>query len=189
MAYTRNPNSIRGGVGISQSPTNDATDNPSGALTLTLNADIATTSTPGIVIIGDNIQITPTGIISVAAPGVGFTGSQGNSGAVGFTGSQGAPGSGEICSAKTVSNDYTVLVSDYYIGVKSTHSTTITLPSDPTDCLTFLIKAQMGPPMGLKKIKVVAQGSATIDGLTEYIMTIPYESVTVISNGGNWWIV
>lgn len=119
----------------------------------------------------------------------GQTGSSGSTGIQGATGITGATGPGFECATKTVSDDYTIVVTDYYIGVDADEAVTITLPKKPEDCLEYIIKAQMGPPLGNRKVTIVPQGTATIDGVIEYEMTIPYESVTVISNDGNWWII
>jgi hypothetical protein len=131
----------------------------------------------------------------------GATGSTGPIGATGVTGATGLTGATGACNCNriTVDSDYKIKSSDYYIGVNSDGPTTITLPSiaehddDDDDehntCAEYIVKAEMGPPLGNRKITVVAQGSATIDGASGYVITIPYESVTVIANGGNWWII
>ena len=133
---------------------------------------------------------------------VGSTGVQGDIGNTGATGLTGATGVGK-CKRITVDDDYQIIDTDYYIGVNSRNSTTITLPNlsehdddddDDDDehdntCSEYIIKAEMSAPMGNRKITVVPRGSATIDGASGYVIVIPYESVTVISNNGNWWII
>jgi hypothetical protein len=64
MAYTRPPNSVIAGVGLAQTPASDSFS-PSGATPVTLNANIATTDSPGIVQVGGNINVTPGGVISI----------------------------------------------------------------------------------------------------------------------------
>lgn len=64
MAYTRPPNSIVAGVGLAQTPASDSLS-PSGISPVTLNANIATTSSLGIVQVGGNINVTPGGVISI----------------------------------------------------------------------------------------------------------------------------
>jgi hypothetical protein len=133
---------------------------------------------------------------------IGNTGATGLTGATGATGLTGATGVGK-CKRITVDDDYQIIDTDYYIGVNSRNSTTITLPNlsehdddddDDDDehdntCSEYIIKAEMSAPMGNRKITVVPRGSATIDGASGYVIVIPYESVTVISNNGNWWII
>ena len=220
MAYTRNPNSVFAGRGMIQTPPANLLD-PAGALPVTLDIDIATTSTLGIVQIGDNISITPEGVISVASPGSGPTGPAGPQGPSGVTGATGATGPSGVtgptgpsgvtgragpqgptgpsgpkgesehsnCNTKTVTADYAITNNDYYIGVTASGPTTMTLPKNPDDCIELTIKAQMGAPMGTRKITVAAQSPNTINGDATYVMSVPYESVTLISNGGNWWII
>jgi hypothetical protein len=130
---------------------------------------------------------------------IGATGPQGPIGAIGATGSPGEPGpigatgaSGNCscrCSARVVSQDYSATMDDYYIGVNSTGPTTITLPADCTDCQQIIVKAEMGPPLGNRKITIVVANSGLIDGGTSYVMEVPYESVSMLCRGGEWHIV
>jgi hypothetical protein len=95
MAYIRPPNSVLAGDGLYQDPIASA-EIPSGVLPVTFNLSTATTSTIGGVIIGNNINVTPDGVISVADAGSGYTGSvgaQGPQGINGYYGSTGAQGS------------------------------------------------------------------------------------------------
>lgn len=47
----------------------------------------------------------------------------------------------------------------------------------------------MGPPIGNRKVTVNTADGALIDGESEYIMQSPYESITVILQGGEWHLV
>jgi hypothetical protein len=47
----------------------------------------------------------------------------------------------------------------------------------------------MGPPLGNRKVTIVAGNGSTIDGSAEYVMEVPYESVTLLCRDGNWNIV
>jgi hypothetical protein len=47
----------------------------------------------------------------------------------------------------------------------------------------------MEAPLGNRKITIVPQGSNTIDGATSHVLTIPYESVNLISQGNNWHVI
>jgi hypothetical protein len=78
---------------------------------------------------------------------------------------------------------------DYYIGVNSSGPVTITLPIDCTDCHQIIVKAEMGPPLGNRKVTIAAGNGSTIDGSPDYVMEVPYESVTLFCRGGNWNIV
>ena len=95
MAYIRPPNSVLAGDGLYQDPI-ASTEIPAGVLPVMFNLSTATTSTIGGVVIGNNINVTTDGVISVADAGSGYTGSvgsQGPQGSQGFTGSFGFSGS------------------------------------------------------------------------------------------------
>lgn len=165
MAYTRGPQTTLAGIGLKQNPLNSIS-NPPGIVPVTLDAEIATTTSAGMVIVGNNINVEPDGTISVTFP---------------------PPG--QPCSAILVTTDYTVQSTDYYIGVTSTGPTNIFLPENPQDCIQLIIKADMSPPLGNRKVTIVAQGTSTIDGATTHVLTVPYESVNLISQGNNWHVI
>jgi hypothetical protein len=138
----------------------------------------------------------------------GYTGSQGEQGPIGYTGSagesgeQGPPGepgpigytgsAGECnceCQAILVSQDYTATLDDYYIGVNSTGPVTITLPTSNGDCGEIIIKAEMGPPLGNRKITIITSDGSFIDGEDDYVIEVPYQSVNLLQRGGDWWII
>jgi hypothetical protein len=78
---------------------------------------------------------------------------------------------------------------DYYVGVDSTGPTTITLPANCSSCQQIVVKAEMGPPLGNRKITVTTSDGSTIDGNTQYIIEVPYQSVKLLCRGGNWHII
>lgn len=126
----------------------------------------------------------------------GRNGSKGSTGPTGPTGSTGPTGpTGECdcnCNATLVTQDYTVTENDYYVGVNSDSPVTVTLPCDCTDCHEVVIKAEMGPPLGNRKITIVSTDGDNvcfIDDELEYIIEVPYQSVRLICRGGNWWII
>jgi hypothetical protein len=89
----------------------------------------------------------------------------------------------------TVDSSYQATANDFYIGVNSEEPTTITLPPDCDNCQIIVIKAEMGPPLGNRKVTVTTSDGSLIDGSDDYILTTPYESVTVICNGGDWYVI
>jgi hypothetical protein len=88
-----------------------------------------------------------------------------------------------------VTEDYSATCDDYYIGVKSEGPITITLPEECSDCCELIIKAEMGPPLGNRKITVQATGASYIDGTDKYVMEVPYQSVNIICRDGDWNII
>jgi hypothetical protein len=127
----------------------------------------------------------------------GPSGEAGEPGPPGPPGPEGPPGPPGECSCECkrilVSEDYTAQVDDYYIGVNSTGPTTITLPADCDDSCEIIVKAEMGPPVGNRKITIVppdnGEPAILIDGRLNYIIEVPYQSVNLICRGGNWWII
>lgn len=123
----------------------------------------------------------------------GQDGSPGEPGPQGEPGPVGPPGPpGECtceCTSILVSQDYTATLDDYYIGVNSTGPVTITLPADCADCHEIIVKAEMGPPLGNRKITITTSDGSTIDGDDKYVIEVPYQSVNILCRGGNWWIV
>lgn len=113
----------------------------------------------------------------------GTTGSQGEPGAIGPVGPQGPQGPSGSVSRNTivVEADYTATLTDYYIGVDSKNPVTITLPETAPDGTEYIIKLQMGAPIGNRKVTV--KSSAAIDNLNNIILTNPYEALQVLYQG------
>ena len=120
----------------------------------------------------------------------GSPGTPGTTGSTGVTGPSGPPGNCSCqCKATLVSQDYTATLDDYYIGVNSTGPTTITLPNNSSDCQQIVVKAEMGPPLGNRKVTITTSDGSKIDGDSSYVMSVPYESVQILYRGGNWHII
>ena len=124
----------------------------------------------------------------------GPPGPQGPQGEVGPPGPPGSNSYGLLsaccdCSKSTViSQDYIANTTDSYIGVDNETPITITLPKNSSNCHTIVIKLQLKPPVGNRKVTVLP-GTGLIDGSSTFVMENPYESVTVVFINGNWWIV
>lgn len=132
------------------------------------------------------------GIQGLGGPS-GETGSQGLQGLDGPVGPIGPPGECSCqCQTILVSENYSADSSDYYIGVNSDGPTIIELPCNIRDCLEIIVKAEMGPPLGNRKITIIPCQDSTackIDGEDSYVIEVPYQSVNLIYRGGNWWII
>lgn len=167
-----------------------------------------------IVNIGSNGQAGPTGPAGEPGPtgptgpqgepggltgGTGPTGPAGDlggTGPAGPTGPTGDPGptgpTGNCscrCSTILISEDYQATCDDYYIGVNSEDPVTVTLPPNCEDCCEIIVKAEMGPPLGNRKVTITASGNSDIDGDTSYVIEVPYQSLHVICRGGTWHII
>lgn len=102
MAYNRQPNVVLAGTALKQNPP-ASTVTPPGIVPVTLDAEIATTTSLGVVQVGSGLAITPAGVLS----------------AIG--------GSSSLINVKLTSTNYTATASDYYIGATN-KNITITFP-------------------------------------------------------------
>jgi hypothetical protein len=133
----------------------------------------------------------PAGATGATGP-MGLLGPIGPPGLPGATGATGATGpSGDCCqcNAILVSANYQATSDDYYIGVNSEFPVTVTLPLDCENCQEIIVKAEMGPPLGNRKVTVAAGDGSTIDGEPTYVIEVPYQSVHLICRGGEWHII
>lgn len=146
-------------------------------------------------------QDNDTAFVAISSPGTpgpkGDTGPQGEQGIpgpqgeTGPQGEQGPPGpSSEDLTVDTilVNADYTVTDFDCYIGVKSSSPTKIILPKSE-DGKVIIVKAEMGPPLGNRKITITARGLDLIDGQETLSLQNPYEAVTLIYRDNAWHII
>ena len=108
----------------------------------------------------------------------GQQGIQGQTGATGPTGPTGPSGQQGLVNTVIISEDYTAKLTDYYIGVNSTGPVTVTLPDDAPKGTQYIIKLQMGAPIGTRKVTV--KSGTSIDNVGVIILTNPYESLQVL---------
>lgn len=125
----------------------------------------------------------------------GPQGEQGIPGIPGAKGEQGPPGppgpSTECinCSSEIlISKDYSVKTLDYYIGVDSQKPVSVILPSTAEEGKIFIVKLEMGAPIGTRKVTLKGNGNL-IDGHTSVVLENAYESITVIFRGSNWHVI
>jgi hypothetical protein len=102
MAYNRQPNVVFAGIALKQNPP-ASTITPPGIVPVTLDAQIATTTSLGVIQVGDGLAITPAGVLSATG------------------------GGSSLINVKLTSVNYTAIASDYYIGATN-KNITITLP-------------------------------------------------------------
>ena len=172
------------GVGVK----NAWVGNPDGDLYISL--------TDGKVIIAGNV-VGPQGEQGEQgeAGNQGEKGEQGVQGEQGPAGPEGPPGpQGESgCSGRNpttlVGSTYQATNADFYIGVDSNEPTTIYLPESPLDGKIIIVKAEMAPPLGNRKITIKGSNGALIDGYSEYVIHTSNESVTVIYRVHGWYII
>lgn len=92
----------------------------------------------------------------------------------------------DLVNVVGVNNNYTASLTDEYIGVYSAAAVTITLPTG-VNGRVYTIKDEYGQGSG--KITIQPQTGQLIDGKTNYIISVPNQSVGVVFRSTGWWIV
>lgn len=123
MAYNRQPQTVLAGGALKQNPAPSVIQ-PPGVVPVTLDVDIATTTSIGVVQVGSGLSITPAGVLS----------------AVG--------GSSSLLNVKLTNTDYTATADDYYIGATK-KEIDITLPLGITGKV-YIIKNQVSGNIKVK---------------------------------------
>lgn len=123
MSYNRQPQTVLAGMALKQNPPPNVIQ-PAGIIPVTLDADIATTGSPGVVQVGSGLSITPSGILSATG------------------------GSSSLLNVKLTSTDYTAIATDYYIGATK-KDIEITLPLGVTGKV-YIVKNQVSGNIKVK---------------------------------------
>lgn len=91
-------------------------------------------------------------------------------------------------SVSTKSSNYTITTSDTVILADATSgSINITLPTaSGASSYRFFVKKI---DTSTNTVTILRQGSDTIDGGTSALIQVAYVSVTVVSNGSNWYVI
>lgn len=102
----------------------------------------------------------------------------------------GPPGPPGSCDCETVvtDKDYTVKLSDCYVGVNSTKPVNIILPGSPQQGKSYTIKLEMTPPIGNRKVTLKGNGKL-VDGQSSVVLENAYESITVLFRTTGWSII
>ena len=131
-----------------------------GSLELTLDTDIATTTSVGVVQVGSGLSITSAGILSAL--------------------------SNQVLATKKVNDDYEILATDCYIGVTSKGPVTLTLPPAPVEGKWIIIKLEMPAPIGTKKATITTSDGSLIDGVNNKTMQQAHESIQLLYRDLAW---
>jgi len=159
MAYNRQPQTVLAGVALKQNPAPNVVQ-PPGIIPVTLDADIATTTSIGVVQVGAGLAITPAGVLSATGGG-----------------------NDDCCqvNVKLVSNNYIADSDDCYIGATE-KSITITLPKGKSGKVYYIKNQANG------NITVKGTGGETIDGsATKSLGTDG--AIIVVFAGSRWNIL
>lgn len=167
------------GVGIVLSDV--VTSGPDAAFTVTNSGVVEVTANVGIGLSGStgNVVVTNTGVTKLTAgAGISVSGSTGNI----TISSYGA----DLINVYGTTTSYTATLSDEYIGVYSASAVTITLPTG-VDGRVYYIKDEYGQGSG--KITIQPQTGEQIDSKTNYVISVPYQCVSVVFRAGQWRII
>jgi hypothetical protein len=124
-------------------------------------------------------KITNTGVLSLTAgPGISLTANTGNI-TISSTGA-------DLINVYGTTTSYTATLDDEYIGVFSANAVTITLPAG-VDGRVYTIKDEYG--QGSRKITIQSAVGETIDNKPNYVISIPSQSVSVVSRAAKWFII
>jgi hypothetical protein len=85
-----------------------------------------------------------------------------------------------------VTGAYTATANDEYIGVFSASAVTISLPSGITGRV-YTIKDEYGQGSG--KITVQPFGTEKIDNANSYVISVPYQAISIVFRGGQWRVI
>ena len=134
----------------------------------------------GVVKVGNNIGVHE-GVIYldfVAGPGVSIANTPGQI----TISANGA----DLMAVYGTNTSYTATANDEYIGVNSASAVTITLPLGIPGRV-YTIKDEYGQGSG--KITIQPTSPEKIDNSTNYVISVPYQSVAVVFRGNGWHII
>jgi hypothetical protein len=124
-------------------------------------------------------DVTNTGVLSVTAgAGITVSAATGNI----MISSTGA----DLIAVRGTTTSTTLTATDEYLGVSSTSAVTVTLPTGVSGRV-YMIKDEFGQGSG--KITIQPQTGETVDGKNSYVISVPYQSVSVVFRAGGWWII
>jgi hypothetical protein len=129
---------------------------------------------------GTSFTIENTGVLSLTAGnGISIDAATGNITISSF--------GADLINVYGTTTNYTATATDEYIGVSSASNLTITLPSGASEGRIYTIKDEYGQGSG--KITIQPTGTEKIDKKTNYIISVPNQSVSVVYRAGGWWII
>lgn len=97
--------------------------------------------------------------------------------------------SGETRGVTTISTTYYGTDADLYIGVSSEKPVTVYLPAAAPDGKIIIIKAEMRPPLGSRKVNIATVDGSKIDGYSEASINVSHGYITLIRNNNEWYII
>ncbi|RYD62964.1 MAG: hypothetical protein EOP83_13270 [Verrucomicrobiaceae bacterium] len=95
---------------------------------------------------------------------------------------------GEVFIRTPITSDlYSILPTDYYVGVRSTSATTLVLPAGQIG-KKIIVKDEVGAASTSTPITIMTSGSETIDGASTVVINTARSSLTFVY-GVEWHII
>lgn len=89
----------------------------------------------------------------------------------------------------TTTSTYYATADEFYIGVASEKPVTVYLPAAAPDGKIIVIKAEMKPPIGSRKVIIETTDGSKIDGYSDASINVSHGKITLIRNNNNWFII
>lgn len=158
---------------ITTGPAVEFTVNNTGVVDFSAGTGLASTSNTG------NIIVTNTGVTKLTAgTGISLSGNVGNITISSF--------GADFINTYGTTTSYAATLTDEYIGVYSASAVTITLPAG-IDGRVYYVKDEYGQGSG--KITIQPQVGELVDSKTNYVISVPYQCVSVVFRAGQWRII
>ena len=90
---------------------------------------------------------------------------------------------------RTIDSTHYCAADEFYIGVDSEKPVTVYLPTAPSDGKIIIIKAEMMPPLGSRKIVITTTDGSKIDGYADTSITVSHESKRLMYHKNAWKII
>ena len=90
---------------------------------------------------------------------------------------------------RTITSTYYSSADEFYIGVFSEKPITVYLPATPADGKIVVVKAEMTPPLGHRRITISTTDGSTIDGYSDAVISVSHGSKSFIYNSNGWRII
>lgn len=90
---------------------------------------------------------------------------------------------------RTIDSTYHSASDESYIGVASEKPITVYLPENPSNGKIIIVKAEMTPPLGHRKITISTSDGTKIDGYNDTIINVSHDYKCFIFNNNGWHII
>jgi hypothetical protein len=89
----------------------------------------------------------------------------------------------------TATTTYYSTADEFYIGVSSEKPVTVYLPAAAADGKIIVVKAEMRPPLGSRKVNIATTDGSKIDGYSDASINVSHGYITLIRNNNEWYII